>query len=105
MSIYVPLNILINAKVQNPKYVIFAYLKEHSVCTSQQIHVWVIMGCAEKSQSLEMQEDEGTTVIWKLAVTQAEMKVLSTLVTYLHLPVLMEEDRNGMKDRKENKVG
>lgn len=35
---------------------------------------------------------------------QEEMKALSTLLTYLHLPVLMEEDRNGMKGGKENTV-
>lgn len=63
VSIYVPLNIWINAKVQNPKSVIFAYHKEHSVYTSQQIHVWVIMGCSEKSQQLETHEHEGTKVV------------------------------------------
>lgn len=52
-----------------------------------------------------MLEDEGTKVFLKLGVMQAEMKALSTLLTYLHLPVLMEEESNGMKDRQENKVG
>lgn len=35
---------------------------------------------------------------------QADVNTLSTLLTYLNLPVLMEEGRNGMKDRKENRV-
>lgn len=51
-----------------------------------------------------MQEHKGTTLILQLWVMQADVKALSTLLTYLNLPVLMEEGRNGVKDRKENRV-